>query len=178
MKKIVSALLVSAAALSAPAFAVGFDDGQVGSKYAAADIAFTSYGGSSATGLNIGGGYQFHPAMAVEVDYLMGGKYTYSLFGVNATTEVNALQVWLVGHYTIDSQFGAYAKVGISHNSAKATVVMPLLGPVTGTATSNDFAFAIGGTYKVNSQFSVRVQYQDVGAASTSVMSIGATYSF
>ncbi len=177
MKKLVSALLLSAA-ISAPAFAVGFNDGVVGSKYAAIDLGSTSYGGNSATGISIGGGYQVHPAVAVEVDYLMGGKYTYNLFGVSATTEVNSLQFWAVGHYTIDSQFTAYAKAGISHNSAKATTVVPFLGPVTGTASSNDFAFAIGGMYKLSKEFSLRLQYQDVGAASASVLSIGATYSF
>ena len=177
MKKILSAVLISAAAVSAPAFAQGFMDGKVGSKYVAADLGQTSYGGNSATALSIGGGYQVHPAVAVEVDYLMGGKYTYTFFGQSASTEVNSLQVMAVGHYTIDSQWGAYAKAGISHNSFKSTAVV---GPfvVTGTATSNDLAFAIGGTYQVNNELKLRAQYQSVGVASANVLSIGAQYAF
>lgn len=177
MKKVVAVLLLSAA-ISAPAFAAGFTDGVVGSKYAVVELGSTSYGGNTATAISVGGGYQVHPAVAVEVDYLMGGKYTYNVFGVSASTQLNALQVMAVGSYTINSDFSAYAKAGLSHNSYKSTVVMPFFGAVTGTASSNDLAFAIGAKYKINKDIALRAQYQETGVSSVNVISIGAMFNF
>lgn len=177
MKKIVAALLVSAA-FSAPAFAVGFTDGVVGTKYVAADLGSISYGGNSATSISVGGGYQVHPAVAVEVDYLMGGKFTQNVFGFSAETQLNALQIQAVGHYTVTNEFSAYAKAGIAHNSFKQTVVLPFFGATTATATSNDLTYAIGAKYNFTKDIAGRVQYQETGISSVNVLSVGATFNF
>lgn len=182
MKKIVSALLISAAAVSAPAFAEGFMDGQVGSKYIAADLGQISYGGNSATAIGVGFGYQVHPAVAVEVDYLHGGTYntTYSFFGTTISNDysMSALQVMAVGHYNFGNGFGAYAKAGIAHNMQKDTVNMTGLPSTSLTQNTNDLAFAIGGTYDINESIKLRAQYQETGVSSVNVLSIGAQFGF
>lgn len=178
MKKIVSAIILSAAAVSAPAFATGFQDGRVGDKYAAVDLGSTSYPGGSATAFRVGGGYQVHPAVAVEVSYMLGGKYTYSVFGVSASTELNSLQIMAVGNYNFGNGWGAFAKAGIAHNSFKSTVVMPFFGAVTGTASSNDLSFAVGGKYEVAKDIQLRAQYQETGVSSVNVISVGAEFHF
>jgi OOP family OmpA-OmpF porin len=177
MKKIVSALLISAA-ISTPAFAAGFEDGVVGTKYAAVDVGSITYGSlGSATSLSIGGGYQIHPAVAVEVDYLMGGKYSYSVFGVGADYQLSALQVMAVGNYTINDQFSAYGKAGLAFNSQKATV--SLFGvSASATQSSNDLTWAIGGKYKINKDIALRLQYQETGVSSVNIISVGATFNF
>ncbi|HKB58866.1 MAG TPA: outer membrane beta-barrel protein [Gallionellaceae bacterium] len=177
MKKVVCALLISAAAVSAPAFAEGFMDGVVGSKYIAADVGQISYPPGNATSIDVGFGYQVHPAVAVEVDYLNGSKYSYNVFGVNADYQLTALQVAAVGHYNFGNGWGAYAKAGIAHNMQKATG--SLFGiSISQTATSNDLMVAIGGTYDVADNIKVRAQYQETGISSVNVLSIGAQFGF
>lgn len=173
MKKIVSALLISAAAISAPAFAEGFTDGQVGSAYAVVDLGVINYGGGgSATAISVGGGVQVHPAVAVEVDYMHGGTANY---GFNVWQEsLSALQVWGVGHYTINDQFQAYAKGGVALNSYKWGFVA---GPTT-TNSSTDLAAAIGIKYNISSAVAVHAQYMDAGTASANVLSVGAQFNF
>lgn len=182
MKKIVSALVISAAAaaVSAPASAEGFMDGVVGSKYIAADVGQISYGGSSATALDVGFGYQVHPAVAVEVDYMNGGKYSY--FG--GDYQLTALQVMAVGHYNFGNGFGAYAKAGIAHNMQKVNTAAVVFGgvvllPATSTTqTSNDLAVAIGGTYDVADNIKLRAQYMETGISSVNTLTIGAQFGF
>jgi opacity protein-like surface antigen len=180
MKKIVSALLISAAAVSAPAFAEGFMDGQVGSKYIAADIGSISYGGlGSTTAIDVGFGYQVHPAVAVEVDYLHGGSLSYASFGFpNLSYQLTAFQVMAVGNYNFGNGFGAYAKAGIAFNSQKVTVPNFLGGTVSSTTSSNDLAFAIGGKYNVANNVALRVQYEETGISSVNMISFGAEFKF
>ncbi len=175
MKKIVSALLISAAAVSAPAFAEGFMDGQVGSKYIAADIGQISYGGlGNATALDVGFGYQVHPAVAVEVDYLHGGTYSYNFFGIAGSYQLTALQVNAVGNYNFGNGWGAYAKAGIAFNSQKVTIP----GFASVTNSSNDLTFAIGGKYAVTNAINLRAQYEETGISSVNMISFGAEFKF
>ena len=177
MKKIVSAMLLSAV-ISAPAFAGSWTDAPVGTKYAVVDIGSISYSSlGSATSISIGGGYQVSPYVAVEADYLMGGKYSYSVFGVGADYQLTSLQVMAVGNYSINDQFGAYAKAGLAMNSQKATAsVFGFSSSVT--TSSNDLTFAIGGKYKVNKDIALRLQYQETGISSVNVFSVGAMFNF
>jgi len=178
MKKIVSALVISAAVVSAPAaFAKGFMDGHVGDTYAAVDVGSTAYPGGSATAFRVGGGYQVHPAVAVEVSYMLGGKYSYTLFGATASTEVNSLQIMAVGNYNFGNGWGAFAKAGIAHNSFKSTASLGGF-VLTGTASSNDLSYAVGGKYEVAKDIQLRAQYQETGIASVNVISFGAEFNF
>lgn len=182
MKKIVSALLVSVAALSAPAYAVGFDDNVVGSKYAVVDLGSISYGGNSATSISVGGGYQVLPAVAVEVDYLMGGKYSYNYLGLAGfETSMSGLQVQAVGNYNFGNGFSAYGKAGLAFNSFKTTAI-GFCGfttcAVSSSASSTDLTFSIGAKYNVTKDIAVRAQYQETGVSSVNVLSIGALFNF
>ncbi len=182
MKKIVSALLVSVAALSAPAYAVGFDDNVVGSKYAVVDLGSISYGGNSATSISVGGGYQVLPAVAVEVDYLMGGKYSYANFGFTGfETSMSGLQIQAVGNYNFGNGFSAYGKAGLAFNSFK-TSYLAFNGvnfyAATATASSTDLTFSIGAKYNVTKDIALRAQYQETGVSSVSVLSVGAMFNF
>ncbi len=173
MNKVLVALLLFAT-LVPPAFATGFADGVVGSKYAVADLGIISYPEGSATALSIGGGVQVHPAVAVEVDYLMGGSASYGPFNGVGSYKLSALQAMAVGHYTFNSQFTAYAKAGLAMNNQSLT------NPFNGfqyTASSTDIAVAIGGMFNVSPGFALRAQYQDTGVSSN-VLSIGAMFSF
>jgi len=177
MKEIVSVLLVSAA-LSAPAFA-GSDNfavDPVGSKYAAVDLGIINYGSNSATSIGIGAGYQFHPYVAGEIDYIFGGTYSTSVLGSSIDTSASSLQFLAVGNMALTNELTAFAKAGLAHNSVKVTNNFNPLA--TGTASSNDLTFGIGIKYKVAKDISIRAQYQDYGTASMSVISVGAMFAF
>ncbi len=172
MKKVLSVVFVSATLVS-PAFATGFADGTVGSKYVAVDLGSISYSQGSATALSIGGGYQVHPAVAVEVDYLMGNSASYGPFNLGSY-KLSALEVMAVGHYTVNSQFSAYAKAGLAFNNQ--TLTNPVNG-IQNTASSNDIAVGIGAKFNVSPDFALRAQYLDTGVSS-SIISIGAMVNF
>ncbi|HKB60172.1 MAG TPA: outer membrane beta-barrel protein [Gallionellaceae bacterium] len=172
MNKLLATLLLSAAFMPS-AFATGFADGVVGSKYAVVDLGSISYNEGSATALSIGGGVQVHPAVAVEVDYLMGGSASYGPINVGSY-KLSALQVMAVGHYTFNDQFTAYAKAGLAINDQSLT------NPFNGfqySMSSTDVAMAIGGLFNVSPGFALRAQYMDTGVSSN-VLSIGALFSF
>lgn len=179
MKKIVSALLVSAAALSAPAFATGFEDGVVGTKYAVIDVGSISYGGlGSATAISVGGGYQVHPAVAVEAQYMMGSKLSYSVFGFSGFDyQLTALQITAVGNYNFGNNFSVYGKAGLAFNNQKATT--NVFGfTASASQSSTDLTYAIGAKYNFNKDIAVRVQYLETGVSSVNVFSIGAMFNF
>jgi opacity protein-like surface antigen len=189
MKKVVCALLISAAAVSAPAFAEGFMDTPVGSKYVAADVGQISYGGNAATALSVGFGYQVSEPVGIEVDYLHGGTYTQSYYvpGITlqgSSEQLSALQVMAVGHYNFNDSFGVYAKAGIEHNMDKYTstnidYIFPALSySVSGTNATNDLAFGVGGTYAVTNNIKLRVQYMETGLSSVNTLSFGAQFGF
>lgn len=173
MTKLLSAMLVSAA-LAAPAFADGFSDGTVGSKYAAFDLGDISYNQGSATALSVGGGYQVHPAVAVEVDYLMGTSASYGPINNLAYYKLSALQFMAVGHYTFNAQFSAYAKAGLAMNNQTLT------NPANGfqySVSSTDLVVGLGAKLNVWQDLALRLQYLDTGVSS-SVVSIGAEFGF
>lgn len=178
MKKLLTVLLLSAAftpfAFSPSAFAKGFADGTVGHKYVAVDLGSISYSPGSATSLSIGGGVQVHPAVAVEVNYLMGGTTHYGPFNNPGSYKLSALQLMAVGHYTFNSQFFAYAKAGLAMNNQSLT--NPLNG-LQYSVSSTDVAVAIGGAVNVSPGLALRAQYMDTGVSSN-VLSIGAQFSF
>lgn len=184
MKKIASALLLSAA-ITAPAFANGFTDIPVGSKYAVAEVGSISYGGlGTASAISVGGGYQVHPMVGVEVDYLMGSKLNYG-FGGTFNYQLTALQFMAVGNYTINNELSVYGKAGMAMNSQKSTATVTTLcgfalctGTVSSTATSNNLAIAIGAKYKVSRDIALRAQYQETGVSSVNVISVGAMFNF
>lgn len=161
-------------ALAAPALATGFSDGTVGSKYAAVDLGDISYNQGSATALSIGGGYQVHPAVAVEVDYLMGNSASYGPVNNLAYYKLSALQFMAVGHYTFNSQFSVYARAGLAMNNQTLT------NPANGfqySVSSTDLAIGFGAKLHLSPAFALRAQYLDTGVFS-SVLSIGAEFGF
>lgn len=153
----------------------GFRDGHVGDKYFAVDAGFIDYGPGGALALSFGGGYQVHPAVAIEADLLLGGPYHYVLLGVPSSYRLSALQVVAVGHYTVSPDFSAYAKAGLAFNSR--TLGNPPAG-LAGTASSNDLTLAIGARLQVARDVALRAQYQDTGTSPVNVLSIGAEFAF
>jgi len=176
--KIVAGLLVSAA-ISAPAFGIGFDQ-RVGEAYAVADLGSISYGGlGSATAISVGAGYVVHPALAVEVDYLSGGSLSYGgFFGTPFSIKLDALQFNGVGSYSVNNEFSVYAKAGLAMNSQKWTLPFGFNSTYSGSSNSTDLTFGIGAKYKINKNLALRAQYQETGISSVNVISIGAMYSF
>jgi opacity protein-like surface antigen len=172
MKKLLLAFL-ALAAFAPPALATGFADGTVGSKYVVLDLGFITYSQGSAAALSIGGGYQVHPAVAVEVDYLMANSASYGPFNLGSH-KLSALEVMAVGHYTFNSQFSAYAKAGLALNNQ--TLTNPVNG-IQDTPSSNDIAVGIGAKYNVSPDFALRLQYLDTGVSS-SIISVGAMVNF
>lgn len=173
MNKLLAAVFLSSA-FAAPACATGFADGTVGSKYVAVDLGSISYSPGNATAVSVGGGYQVHPAVAVEVDYLMGSSASYGPFNNLAYYKLSSLQFMAVGHYTFNDQFSAYAKAGLAMNNQTQT------NPLNGfqySVASTDVAIGFGGKFKVSPQVALRLQYLDTGVSS-SVISIGAEIGF
>lgn len=178
MKKLITVIAISTIA-SSPAFAAkGFMDGVVGTKYAVAEVGSISYSGfGSTTSLSVGGGYQIHPAVAIEVDYLMGGKATSTVLGMDIDAKLTALQVMGVGSYTINPELSAYAKGGIGFNSFKSTVILGGT-PYSTSTSSTDVVAAIGIRYHMSKSAALQAQYMETGVSSVNVISFGGKFSF
>ncbi len=183
MKKISIAVLLSTAVISSAAFAdaSGF--------FAAVDAQNWNASGGGAngivnpsTGYRIGGGYNFTQNWGVEVDYAKSGDATQRGGGV---INGSSTQLAGVGTYPINNMFSVYGKLGVGSNKLSGSGTA---GCTVCSATST--LYGVGGTYNINKQFGVRLEYLHLGnftgsgangpatAISANTTSLGVVYNF
>jgi hypothetical protein len=179
MKKFVIATLMSVC-MAAPAFA-----GNIGKYYAALDLGRATYSGipfPNPSVIRFAGGYNFSPALAVELGYSTFGdsNTTLSCCGY-ATTSAASFQVVAVGKLPIDREFDLIGKLGLASNVED-------YASATGFSASysySDLLIGFGGEYHVNSKMDVRMLYDNYGKfdnlfppMKATSLSLGIVYNF
>lgn len=182
MKKLAMAAMLSTVVISTAAFA------DAGGFFVALDAQnwSTSGGGgitNPSTGYRVGGGYNFTENWGVEVNYAKSGDATQQGGG---TLNGSSTQLAAVGTYPINNMFSVYGKLGMGSNK--------IGGSATNGCTvcsANSALYGVGGTYNINKQFGVRLEYLQLGnmtgtgtgnnpttAISAHNISLGAVYKF
>ena len=190
MKKIAFVALLSAC-IATPALA-----DNTGKFYSAVDLGAASYSNATITvggvqntfgnpGMfRIAGGYHITPMIAAEVAYARLGDSVLANTAGNITLSTSALQVAAVATYPVDSQFEVLGKIGVSANSVKLTTTGAYAGQ-DWSGSKTDLLLGVGALYNINSQYTVRAQFDSFGATSgitnatkVSAFSIGVAYNF
>ena len=179
MKRIAIVILLSAF-VATPALA-----DNTGKFYVAGDYGSATYSNMSPFPnpgvIRIAGGYHFNPAVAVEVGYSIFGDSTITGPGGSATLSASSFQIAAVGSLPLNPQFDLIGKLGLASNSADITSTFG----ISGSTSQSDLMFGLGAQFHVNSQVSVRVQYEDYGKWDNSsapmkatAISFGVAYNF
>ena len=197
MKKIVITALLTAF-VAAPAFAAD------GGAYVAADLGQALYSNAKVTGgngesyenpgfLRIAGGYHFTRYLGVEAGYSMFRNSTVNYSNATTTLKTSVFQVAAVGTYSINHKFDVFGKLGVASISAKESGTGAAV-TLTGSASTTNLMFGLGGQFNFNQHFGIRAQYEDLGKAkytptvfgvtqpaaniSVAVFSVGGVYNF
>ncbi len=179
MKKVAIVALLSAF-VATPALA-----DNTGKFYIAGDLGSATY---SNVGLfpspgvfSISGGYHFNPMLAAEVGYSVFGDSTVVSTGFSATLSASSFHIAAVGSLPLNPQFDLIGKLGLANNSAKSTNTN---GFYLSTSQS-DLLIGVGAQYHVNSQVTVRAQYESFGKFESiavpmkaTAVSLGVAYNF
>ncbi len=167
MKKLVTASLIAAALVSAPAFAqqmTPFNQGW----YFGAGIGQGHLGvsGQDLTGFNnasvsntettytIRAGWRFMPYLALEVGYYDLGKYSFhstaSGTNVDGQTKIKSVGGSLVGILPID-QFDLYGRIGWVRSEVKTNASVPVIATTFNEKDhQNEATYGVGGRWNFN----------------------------
>jgi opacity protein-like surface antigen len=179
MKKIALVAFLSAV-FATPALA-----DNTGKFYGAIDLGSATYNNMSPFpnpgAFRISGGYHYSPVVSAEVGYTKFGDSTITNGFNSATVSASSLQIAAVAAFPLASQFDVLGKFGIAMNSGKATNTFG----ASASTSKTDLYFALGAQYHINTQLSVRAQYENMGKfenatnpMSASVISAGVAYDF
>jgi len=189
MKKLIVALIASAAAMSAAqAQTTGAPRAYVGAGIASADHDFKMSGatnvdteGYKASG-KIFGGYDFNQTWGVEAGYTDFRKsdLSYSIGGVNNRAETDGHAFYLAGKATlpVSEQFSVYGKLGATRVKSELETINASM-----SRSKTEAYGAVGAEYKLNQNVSLVGEYERYGkskdfGAKADVLTIGAKYAF
>lgn len=126
-------------------------------------------------------GSHFSPNVAGEIGYSKFGDSTLTGPGGSATISASSFQIAAIGSLPLNPQFDLTGKLGLSHNSAEGTSSFGGLGSVS----QNSLIFGVGAQFHLNSQTSLRAQYDDYGdfesgasPMKATAVSLGVVYNF
>lgn len=190
MKKLIVALIASAAAMSAAQAQTTAPRAYVGAGVASADHEFKMPGatnvdteGYKASG-KIFGGYEFNQNWGVEAGYTDFRKsdVSYSIGGVNNRGETDGHAFYLAAKATlpVNEQFSVYGKLGAARTKSE----LELINASQNMSRSKTEAYgALGAEYKLNENVSLIGEYERYGkskdfGAKADVWTIGAKYAF
>jgi OOP family OmpA-OmpF porin len=190
MKKLIVALIASAAAMSAAQAQTTAPRAYVGAGVASADHEFKMSGatnvdteGYKASG-KIFGGYEFNQNWGVEAGYTDFRKsdVSYSIGGVNNRGETDGHAFYLAAKATlpVNEQFSVYGKLGAARTKSE----LELINASQNMSRSKTEAYgALGAEYKLNENVSLIGEYERYGkskdfGAKADVWTIGAKYAF
>lgn len=179
MKKIAIAVLLSAF-VATPALA-----DNTGKMYIAGDLGSATYSNISPFPnpgvIRFAFGSHFSPNLAGEFGYSKFGDSILTGPGGTATVAASAFQVAAIGCLPLNPQFDLTGKLGFSRNSYDVTSTFG----VSGSASQSSVLFGVGAQYHLNSQVSLRAQYDNYGKfeSGTAPMeatsfSLGVVYNF
>lgn len=190
MKKLIVALIASAAAMSAAQAQTTAPRAYVGAGVATADHDFKLSGatnvdnsGYKASG-KLFGGYDFNQTWGVEAGYtdFRDARVNYAIGGVNNSGETKGESYYLAGKATmpVNEQFSLYGKLGVARNKSELVT----LNAAQNRSESKTEAYgALGAEYKLNQNVSLIGEYERYGkskdfGAKADVWTIGAKYAF
>lgn len=175
MKRIAIAALL-ASFVAAPALAAS-----TGKAYIAGDLGFANYsnvGPYPNPGMvRIAGGYHFSPMLAAEIGYT---SFADSNFGYG-TLSASSFQMAGVVSLPLNAKLDLLGKLGLANNSAKETNYAGYYA----SYSQSSLMFGVGAQYHLDSQLSIRAQYEDYGnfqsyspAMKATTVSMGVAYNF
>jgi len=177
MKKIASALLLSAFAASAFAADQNF---YVGGNFGQASTDYANVNSKTGTAFTLLGGYQVNNNFAVEAQYGNLGSFAPTAGSKAAITQYG---VTAVGIWPFNEQWSAYGKLGFASTSMK--IDAGVVQAAAYTSTKSAVTYGVGGQFNVNQNLGLRFGYDsyDVGdttinTAKTTVISAGVVYKF
>lgn len=194
MKKLIVALIASAAAMSAAQAQTQTQTGAprayVGAGVAIADHEFKLAGATNvdtsdykASG-KFFGGYDFNQTWGVEAGYtnFRDARVSYAIGGANVSGETDGESFYVAAKATmpINAQLSLYGKLGAAHNKSELVTQ----NAAQNQSDSETEAYgAVGAEYKLNQNLSVIGEYERYGnsrdfGAKADVWTIGAKYSF
>jgi OOP family OmpA-OmpF porin len=193
-RKIAALVFLSAAStvcLAAdPGFYVAVDAGQSHASDACSGLPAGFSCSNHATALRLTGGYQFMPALAVELAYGDFGKWNTSGsvagIAVNGDAKGSGLEVSAVGTLHMNSGFSVFGRVGVASTSLKVSASGGGYSD-SQSATSTTFAAGVGLRYDFSREFGLRMAYDSfgkVGNSSTTgtsnldTLTVGLIYNF
>ncbi len=181
MKKHVLIAVIAALSTS-PVFAEGLFDFDTSGEGAGTFYAGVSAGQAEAdcsncdsNGWKLFGGYKVTPNLAVEGGY-------YSLFNTEeevtsgTTAEITASGLGFAGvaSFPVSDDFEVFGKAGAMNWEVESKAT----GTTTRKEDSTDLLLGAGATYKINDNFGIRGEYENVGGdLDANIYSIGATFS-
>ncbi|GJI96880.1 hypothetical protein RugamoR57_35980 [Duganella caerulea] len=174
MKKILFALVASAAALAGTS-AYAADD--AGTAYIGAGVVGSHYkfdvpnatstsdrSGDKATG-KIFAGYNFDKTWAIEGGYTDFGKkgYDYTIGGAPGHVQTKADSLYLAGKgtYTVNDQVAVFGKLGVARNHNDVTTTG--IASVTGDSNKTALYASVGAEYAINKNVKVSLEYENYG---------------
>lgn len=191
MKKLIVALIASAAAMSAAqAQTTATPRAYVGGGIASADHEFKMSGatnvdteGYKASG-KLFAGYEFNQTWGLEAGWtdFRNSDVNYSIGGVNTRGETEGRALYLAAKATVpvNEQFSVYGKLGAARTKSE----LHTLNAVQNMSRSKTEAYgALGAEYKLNETVSLIGEYERYGkskdfGAKADVFTIGAKYTF
>lgn len=153
MKKLMA--LAMAAAFSAPAFAGDF--------YAGADIGHNRFSDSGVklnrTGYSLFGGYKLNSNVALELGYRSFLNDSYTAGADSADVKIYGLQASGVFSFPVSNDISLFGRLGFTNLRADLKVKE---GGNSWTERdhTNKFLVGVGGSYAINKDVSLRVEFQ------------------
>ncbi|WP_026354861.1 outer membrane beta-barrel protein [Massilia niastensis] len=190
MKKLIVALIASAAAMSAAQAQQDTPRAYVGAGVNFADHESRAPGATNvdADGYKAGGklfgGYEFNRTWGVELGYndFRGADVNFTRNGVRGNGEAKGHAVYLAGKASmpLNDQFVAYAKLGITRTKNELETVNAF---VNRSESKTEGYGALGLQYNINQNVSVIAEYERYGKSKDwgvkpDAFTIGAKYSF
>lgn len=161
-KILLAALLVSSScALADPGAYVGVNAGSTEHH-----IDFMDESGSdTSTGVKLYGGYQFTPAIGLELGYVRFGEIEESDPEFSISYKPTAMYAALTGTMAISPAFNLIGKLGVSRSNSKLEAAyLDMSGEAESKVTSA--MFGIGVQYKFSETMSVMAEYENFGKIS------------
>jgi OOP family OmpA-OmpF porin len=189
MKKILTTLIVTSAALSGAAFA---QSAYLGAGVVAGQYEYNVPGATSAGNKNgtkaagkVFGGYNFDKTWAVEVGYTDYGdrSYNYSRGGNDGSIHTDSTAFYVAGKATVpvNDRVSMYGKLGVIENRDKIRGTGDAFG-IRSDNKTNLYA-AVGAEYAINSKVSLLAEYEHNGKSAnqgreSGAVMLGARYNF
>jgi opacity protein-like surface antigen len=175
MKKLIVALIATAAAMSAAQAQTTAPRGYIG---VGAATAKNMQSDDYKTSGKIYGGVQVNPMWAAEAGYTDFRNADYNIGGNNASSKGYGYYVAGKASLPINEQFSAYGKVGVQHSERKLEALGSSLKD-----TDTGLYGALGAEFKLNQQVSLVAEYERYGkdkafGAKADVWTVGAHYNF